>query len=1068
MARKVTTIIDLGEKIGGARKDRAVKTGPRTTKPKVVDSRPAWARRYDVNQIVSSTNPREVGKWSLRDTLQKDWRGQAKLVRTFATEAEARDAIPLHAVARNHTARSVNVAPAGSPPDYRYEIWRKVTDRKNVRVVSEQFASRESALAHMAQNAQKIIETKTGFGEEILAKPDIAKRVGPDVRSAGNIAGEAFMKSLGMRGVEFGNWQGDRQHVMNHAYDAFQDLGHVTGIDPRSLSLNSDLGVAFGARGSGLSSARAHYERDFGVINLTKMEGSGALAHEWFHGLDHMLGRVDDPKLAARVINNEGNKVFATAGRDQDFGSHRVSGYVGQKNLPETVRSAYKALVDAMYHREEQYTEDAAKVQKFSDATAKEVDDNIKRIRDHLAKPYEYAKKGKPATEAQLKRFDDLAAKIKAGSDQVTFRAAEGSKTRFGNYHYTSDTINELSKLHKEVRGRTGFDSQHKRGSLDELAKAVARHQDRVQRVEEAASQSVKTRRIPTEFAREAHKLDEGRVTDYWQTKHEMAARAFSAYVEDKLQEHGRQSDYLSFGSDNKYYRMMGMKPFPEGGERAAINAKFDDLFKAMRESGVVKPAAAGVNLGWSQAARDASLKVRQENAASKAPVEVAKASKTVTKPATGSKTVSPKAKSVTKAAKVGKTVTPSPSSKDFNYPGAENYGPNGKIRAETRASIYNSQPGAPNQFEAVQTKEGDWVVRGNQNAPMPVPQTHQRAVEKVPTHEIRMGGMTNSYTVRELGKTVKDAIGKDRVFRSKSAAESFVAERERIANGTKRVGDTVESPVSEVKPASQLDAFAKTLSTPRAQFNAKAAMNMQVRVNGKEFMSRAAMIESRVKAGATVDKEKGRLINPDGTFLEGKNITTTGLKYAEHLIKFGNKLGAAAMIAAPATAALLAYDAAKSKASAAGRSGKDATISAGKAAVVAGGTTAAIGLTVAKALSYVAKGAEVIGPVAGKVAARAVPGLGIAAMAYGAFEGYRHHGIKGAVLGIVGADALLDRPAAPSGNAGFNTANAAFNGMQATKTSGSAGPRGFANATVQAAAQAARGHTFHGFQNGL
>ncbi|EOK8275008.1 LPD1 domain-containing protein, partial [Escherichia coli] len=47
----------------------------------------------------------------------------------------------------------------------------------------------------------------------------------------------------------------------------------------------------FGARGKG--KAAAHYEPGEVAINLTKGNGPGALAHEWFHSLDNYFGRYD-------------------------------------------------------------------------------------------------------------------------------------------------------------------------------------------------------------------------------------------------------------------------------------------------------------------------------------------------------------------------------------------------------------------------------------------------------------------------------------------------------------------------------------------------------------------------------------------------------------------------------------------------------------------------------------------------------------------------------------------------------------------------------------------------------
>jgi|GEM_PF-1445976 len=118
-------------------------------------------------------------------------------------------------------------------------------------------------------------------------------RIGPE-RFAGNVTPEIFAEAFGFRGVEFGNWveQGKRQKDLNQAYDGLMDLADLLGVDPLAISLNGDLGLAFGARGSGgANPAAAHYERGKMVINLTKKNGSGSLAHEWYHALDNYLSK---------------------------------------------------------------------------------------------------------------------------------------------------------------------------------------------------------------------------------------------------------------------------------------------------------------------------------------------------------------------------------------------------------------------------------------------------------------------------------------------------------------------------------------------------------------------------------------------------------------------------------------------------------------------------------------------------------------------------------------------------------------------------------------------------------
>lgn len=91
------------------------------------------------------------------------------------------------------------------------------------------------------------------------------------------------------------------------------------------------------------------------------------------------------------------------------------------------------------------------------------------------------------------------------------------------------------------------------------------------------------TRRVHSNYITEAAKLDQTRVNDYYQLPHELAARAFAAYVQDKIHSKGSKSEYLTALADNKHYALIGAKPFPENEERKAINDAFDNLFAAIK-----------------------------------------------------------------------------------------------------------------------------------------------------------------------------------------------------------------------------------------------------------------------------------------------------------------------------------------------------------------------------------------------------------------------------------------------------------------------------------------------------
>jgi len=175
--------------------------------------------------------------------------------------------------------------------------------------------------------------------EDLLAKykavPPVrsaqnAPRIGEDYRKGADVTPEQFQGAFGFRGVQFGNYVegARRQQDLNRAYDALIDLAGVLGLSPRALSLGGRLGLAFGARGTGgTDAAAAHYEPTTVVINLTKREGAGSLAHEWWHGLDNYFSRQ----------RGDGGSFMTTDSRSGD-------------GVREEMRAAFREVVSSINH----------------------------------------------------------------------------------------------------------------------------------------------------------------------------------------------------------------------------------------------------------------------------------------------------------------------------------------------------------------------------------------------------------------------------------------------------------------------------------------------------------------------------------------------------------------------------------------------------------------------------------------------------------------------------------------------------------------------------------------------
>lgn len=578
-------IQDFGEKIGGARKDTAVKTGKKPVAEKPKNDRPTWAKRFEISEIAASSNPAEVGKWTISDTKNKDWMGNNRRLtnQMFNSQEEAEKFLPVAAVAMKH-----RVTTDTKDGKKSYIIVRTVSDRKHVQVVQQLFDTRDAANEYLVRHAQEILETNTTFGELDLPRPENTQRTGV-ARREGDAKDSDFSRVFGFRGVEFGNWnnQAERQELLNDAFDGLMDLAEVLNIPPEALSLNGELALAFGARGQGLSSAKAHYESNRVVINLTKMNGAGSLAHEWWHAFDHYLSRQDGSASSAWIQHEDGSRSLNVKANPADrFASHGFK--VVKSGVREDVRNAFEKLMVTMFKKSQAYIEDTQAADEFVARSRDEVQDKLNSIRENLTKqldPQYYKRFNKPASADQLAEFDTAAELIITGQLLETeARKNPKSRSTFGGYRHTNDALDKINEIFKAVRGRSGFNADFK-GVLDYLRGSMSRYMGRLKLLADAQQSTTKYKSVPTEFAMNAKELDQGRGSDYWTTPHEMSARAFQGYVEDKIAAKNARSPFLNYGPENVgILTPYGVKrPFPYGEERVAINQAFDDLIGGLQ-----------------------------------------------------------------------------------------------------------------------------------------------------------------------------------------------------------------------------------------------------------------------------------------------------------------------------------------------------------------------------------------------------------------------------------------------------------------------------------------------------
>lgn len=376
-------------------------------------------------------------------------------------------------------------------------------------------------------------------------------REGLDYRQSKNIVGDDFIHDFGIKGGEFGNWLSelDRTTSLNYGYDAFCDLADALNIEKSDIALNGTLSIGFGSRGQGLSGAVAHYEPLRKVINLTKMNGAGSLAHEWWHAFeDYISGDTHQSDMTS------------------DF-----------SKIPEKTKQAAIELVRTMNYREATTEETNLAKQKRSEQNLRRInaffDNNFSVLNGKMDQQMlqQYVDKGyykRKPTDADIKRFTELKEQaIKGDSDAIL---------KF--YHNEHSVIDDLSDLKKEITGR-GLQKEERLSLAHAMANMGATPDVKVTKKTQYHLDAIA---ISTTYAKDG---------GYWDSNCEMLARAFAAYITDKT---NASNDYLSAHSEGAVLTASGVAHImPVGEERTRINAAFDKLFAAAKEDGLIHESTA-------------------------------------------------------------------------------------------------------------------------------------------------------------------------------------------------------------------------------------------------------------------------------------------------------------------------------------------------------------------------------------------------------------------------------------------------------------------------------------------
>jgi hypothetical protein len=410
-------------------------------------------------------------------------------------------------------------------------------------------------------------------------------RKGPDYRLGRDVTGEELMETFGFSGIEYGNWlpNKERQEVLNFAYDSFKDLASVTGLKDKDLSFDGRLAIAFGARGR--SKASAHYEPGHLVINLTRMNGGGFLAHEWGHALDHYLhdriNKKHSTTLLTETIHMMHNQVETAMSEKElrHIATRHASQLSEDDELPKYSRYAEVTIHDIM----SKAMNDMKRVNKTNDEVVAGANTSIKSYSDHAsswlisAERRVFRRHNSTNYEYDTERVANIKSEVMAFLTEKSAQGHQVSPSALIEHLQSIDLIN----LRKSGAGVTQKLLKMERQQIE---LSIANVFDAVTKKIKIAGGYEHQETKASSYAINGSKLDKGKSTKaYWGTNVELFARAFESWVMDKLDDRERENTYLSgVAYEGKYANpeLYTADPYPAGDERQAINENFNELFK--------------------------------------------------------------------------------------------------------------------------------------------------------------------------------------------------------------------------------------------------------------------------------------------------------------------------------------------------------------------------------------------------------------------------------------------------------------------------------------------------------
>lgn len=382
---------------------------------------------------------------------------------------------------------------------------------------------------------------------------NIERAGGVDARAGKNIRAEDLKDGTACRGIEFGNWL--PQDERQSVINHAFDAFHdlATATGLSCDEISLGGSLAMAFGARGTGGRRAALAHYEPARKVINLTRlSGA------GSLAHEWGHALDNYLGETIGNGKGH-FLSEGGRLSRMPEEAGAVYVAMVNLMQAIKARPKSREEVIVATEDYALERlnwckgwAAAWGGHGGGLSSETD---KEFRDQI--------------HAMITQFEKSVREA-GGLDQSSARELE-------------ELIGQIGELYKKLGGKPPR-KKYRDGFSACADAAVSKAATAAYLRMGGEEPGLQLGSVPTDYATAAKLLDRTRSKEYWGAGRELFARAFECWVFDRLKEKGCRSDYLVHGVEEARFADPSYRgnPYPAGDERVKINECFDALATAV------------------------------------------------------------------------------------------------------------------------------------------------------------------------------------------------------------------------------------------------------------------------------------------------------------------------------------------------------------------------------------------------------------------------------------------------------------------------------------------------------